>query len=135
MPVLLLDDGTAVAETIAICRYFEGRAARAQLFGRDAREIAVVEMWQRRAEIELMQAVQFAFRMSTRRSPMPRGATGEGMGRGEQGQGAGLPLLLDGELATGAYLAGDPLHGGGTSPPSFAIDFMKVARITAPRNW
>ncbi|MEO8779068.1 MAG: glutathione S-transferase [Rhodanobacter sp.] len=62
VPALELDDGTTITESVAICRYLESRYPEPNLFGRDAQEIAVVEMWTRRAEMllatPLMQAVR-----------------------------------------------------------------------------
>jgi glutathione S-transferase len=53
VPALELDDGTVIAESLAICRYFEELHPDPPLFGRDARERAGVEMWLRRAEFRL----------------------------------------------------------------------------------
>lgn len=53
VPVLELDDGTCVSESVAIARYLEALHPEPNLFGRDAKEQAVVEMWTRRAEIYL----------------------------------------------------------------------------------
>lgn len=64
LPVLVLDDGTAISETIAISRYFEALHPEPNLFGRDALEIAKVEMWNRRIELVLYIAVQAVFRHS-----------------------------------------------------------------------
>jgi len=50
VPTLELDDGTCIAESMAICRYFEEIQPDPPLFGRDAKEKALVEMWSRRAE-------------------------------------------------------------------------------------
>jgi glutathione S-transferase len=50
-PVLELDDGTCIGESIAICRYLESRYPEPNLFGRDPQETAVIEMWMRRAEL------------------------------------------------------------------------------------
>ncbi len=52
VPVLELDDGCCIAESVAICRYFEERHPEPSLFGRDAREKARIEMWNRRAELD-----------------------------------------------------------------------------------
>src|SRR5262249_2675058 len=62
VPVLVLDDGTAIAETMAICRYFEETQPEPALFGRGARKRALIEMWNRRMEIHLLQCVAHAFR-------------------------------------------------------------------------
>ncbi len=53
IPVLVLDDGTVITESVAICRYFEELHPTPALFGGDAVERAKVEMWNRRAEIEV----------------------------------------------------------------------------------
>jgi glutathione S-transferase len=48
-PTLELDDGTCIGEAMAICRYFEDLHPEPRLMGRDAKDKAVVEMWERRA--------------------------------------------------------------------------------------
>ena len=53
-PALQLDDGTAIAESVAICRYLEATHPEPPLFGRDAKEQALIEMWNRRVEMILM---------------------------------------------------------------------------------
>ena len=50
IPILELDDGTRIAETIAICRYIEALWPEPNLFGVTALEQAAVEMWQRQLE-------------------------------------------------------------------------------------
>lgn len=57
IPVLELDDGTHIAESIAICRYFEVQQPDPPLFGITAREQALVEMWTRRIELNFMMPV------------------------------------------------------------------------------
>ena len=52
VPVLELDDGTCIAESMAICRFFEALYPEPPLFGTDATEQGLVEMWSRRAELE-----------------------------------------------------------------------------------
>ena len=53
-PALQLGDGTVIAESVAICRYLEGIQPEPPLFGRDAKEQALIEMWSRRVEMILM---------------------------------------------------------------------------------
>lgn len=50
-PVLELDNGSCIGESLAICRYLESRYPEPNLFGRDPEETAVIEMWTRRAEL------------------------------------------------------------------------------------
>ncbi|HQV02942.1 MULTISPECIES: glutathione S-transferase family protein [unclassified Novosphingobium] len=53
-PALQLDDGTVIAESVAICRYLEGLHPEPPLFGTGAKEQALIEMWNRRVEMILM---------------------------------------------------------------------------------
>jgi len=61
-PALTMDDGTTITESVAICRYLESLYPEPNMFGRDAKETAVIEMWTRRAELmaafPLMMAVR-----------------------------------------------------------------------------
>ena len=61
-PTLVLDDGTVLTESVAICRYFEELHPAPALFGADALSRAQVEMWTRRAELAFLVPVQLAFR-------------------------------------------------------------------------
>ena len=54
IPILELDDGTRIAETIAICRYIEALWPDPNLFGLTALEQATIEMWQRQLEWRLL---------------------------------------------------------------------------------
>lgn len=54
IPLLELDDGSCIAESIAICRYFEALHPEPPLFGATPREIGEIEMWQRRVELDLL---------------------------------------------------------------------------------
>ncbi len=45
LPVLELDDGSHIAESIAICRYFEALQPEPALFGTTPKEQAVIDMW------------------------------------------------------------------------------------------
>ncbi len=53
VPVLELDDGSCLSESVAICRYLEGLRPEPNLLGRDLREQAEIERWNRRMELEL----------------------------------------------------------------------------------
>jgi glutathione S-transferase len=54
IPILELDDGTRIAETIAICRYIEALWSEPNLFGVTALEQVTIEMWQRQLEWRLL---------------------------------------------------------------------------------
>jgi glutathione S-transferase len=61
-PALTLDDGTTITESLAICRYLESVYPQPNMFGRDARETAVIEMWTRRAEMMVATPLMMAVR-------------------------------------------------------------------------
>ena len=62
LPMLELDDGTCIAESVAICRYFEEKHPDPPLMGVEAVDRAVVEMWNRRMEFEILQTIAGVFR-------------------------------------------------------------------------
>ena len=53
IPFLELDDGTTISESVAICRYLEETYNMpTKLFGGNSLERAIIEMWNRRLEID-----------------------------------------------------------------------------------
>ena len=61
LPVLELDDGTSIAESLAICRYLEALHPDPPLMGRTPREVADIEMWALRSDHELSQMIALSF--------------------------------------------------------------------------
>jgi glutathione S-transferase len=68
VPVLELDDGTCICESIAICRYFEEKHPEPPLFGVDALDKAMVEMWVRRVEARVWRPVSMVWRHADERT-------------------------------------------------------------------
>lgn len=62
VPFLGLDDGTTIAESLSICRYLEELHPEPALFGRNAKERAVIDMWLRRFELDGLVPMQHAIR-------------------------------------------------------------------------
>ncbi len=62
VPVLELDDGTAIAESVSVCRYLEELHPEPSLFGRDPVERATIDMWNRRVEIDGFMPILHAVR-------------------------------------------------------------------------
>jgi glutathione S-transferase len=131
VPVLLLDDGTPIAETIAICRYFEETQSQPALFGTGARGRAIVEMWNRRMEIHLLQCVAQAFRHL--HPAMAQLEVPQVSAWGEANKPKVLEILqiMDRELATRPYVAGNDFSVADITA-LVAVDFMKAARIQRP---
>lgn len=61
LPVLELDDGSYLTESVAICRYLEELYPEPPLFGTSAKDKALVEMWNRRIELEFLYPAMYAF--------------------------------------------------------------------------
>lgn len=64
LPLLALDDGAYLAESVAICRYLEALHPEPNMFGRTDEEQARIEMWNRRAEQHFLDVLGGAARHS-----------------------------------------------------------------------
>lgn len=64
MPALELDDGTTIAETVAIFEYLEEKNPSPALVGTTAEERAETRMWQRRIELGITENLYNGFRYS-----------------------------------------------------------------------
>lgn len=131
-PTLVLDDGTVIAESVAICRYFEELHPHPALFGTGAKERALVEMWNRRLEFGLYTNIAQTFRhtnphMAHREIPQVT-AWGEANRERAQVQ----MKLIDAHLSDGRpFVCGDhfsiaDITGG------ISLDFARVPKIAAP---
>jgi glutathione S-transferase len=131
VPVLVLDDGTVIAESIAICRYLEALHREPPLFGEGALEQALVEMWQRRVELHLLTVVSQAFRhLHPAMAPLevPQVAA---WGEANKPRAVEFLAFLDGELKGRPYVAG-PRFSVADITAVIAVDFMKPAKIAVP---
>ncbi len=106
LPVLELDDGSHIAESVAICRYFEEQQPEPQLLGRDPVDKAIVEMWQRRMELEVLMSSAGSFRNT---HDFFKGRIEQVPEYGEVCKRSCLARLawLDTELADREFIAGD----------------------------
>jgi glutathione S-transferase len=134
VPVLELDDGTHIAETVAICRYFEELHPEPPLFGTTAFEKATIEMWQRRIEFQLYgparyylrHTMAFAKALEARQFP----DWGE---RNKEWVLDGL-RILDDQLANNEFAAG-PTYSVADITAQFAIDMVKMSGIGIPDDY
>lgn len=130
-PSLVLDDGTIITESVAICRYFEELQPEPRLFGRGALGCATVEMWRRRVELHSMMPTAMVFRhthpaMAAMENPqIPQVA--------ETNRPRVLDFLavLDSRLAETRWLAGDDFSIADIDG-LVALDFLRMARIQLP---
>jgi glutathione S-transferase len=128
VPALVLDDGTVITESIAICRYFEALHPDPPLFGRGALQSALVEMWNRRVEFHLFMPVSNIFRhLHPAMKEMEQPQVKEW---GEANKPRALSFLqhLDGELAKRGFITGDA-YSVADITAMIAVDFMRVSRL------
>ena len=131
LPVLVLDDGSALCESVAICRYFEELHPDPPLMGVDALDKARVEMWQRRMEMNLLLLVANVFRHAH-----PAMATWE-VPQIKEFSEANRPKVittlnwLNDELAHRQFIAGDRFTIADITA-MIALDFLKPARLEIP---
>ncbi len=134
LPVLVLDDGTVIAELIAICRYFEALQPDPPLFGRGALEVAMVEMWNWRAEFNLMGPVTTVFQhLHPFMKPLVNPQVPD-WGEANKPRVFEFLQLLDGELKNRPYIAGNDFTVADITALT-AVDFMKVPKLPLPEEF
>jgi glutathione S-transferase len=132
VPMLEMDDGTCVTESLAICRYLESKYPEPNLFGRTPEETAVIEMWTRRGEMLVATPLMVGVRHT---HPAMAALETQNPEVGEYNKQAGLKALkvLDRRLAESEWLAGDRL----TIADIIAfvgIDFGRMIKLKPPEE-
>lgn len=133
VPALVLDDGTVLTESMAICRYFEELHPAPLLFGTGARGRALVEMWQRRLEFELYLPVASVFRhlhpaMATFEVPQV-----PAWGEANRARVADYLAQLDRDLAGKDFVC-DNAFSVADITGLISIDFMKASKMEVPAH-
>jgi glutathione S-transferase len=127
VPVLELDDGTCISESVAICRYFEELNPNPPLFGVNAENRALVEMWNRRMDFAVLQPIADAFRQrheffKGRIRQVPDYAEAQRLNAEDSLK------WLDEELGDRRFVAGDRFTIADITA-MVAIDFSRVSKI------
>jgi glutathione S-transferase len=131
VPALVLDDGTVITESIAICRYFEALQPEPSLFGCGALETARIEMWNRRLEIHLLFPISHVFRNSHPAMKEMEVPQIPAWAEANKPRIAEFVSLLDRELADRPFAAGDTFSVADITG-LVAVDFMKPAKLAVP---
>lgn len=131
VPILILDDGSAISETMAICRYFEEQKPEPALFGHSAIGRANIEMWNRRMELGLMAHVSQAFRHTHPAMAHLEVPQIKEWGEANKSKALEVLAMLDQQLAANTFVAGDA-YSVADITALVAVDFMRPARITLP---
>src|SRR5215467_2165863 len=133
MPALVLDDGTIITESIAICRYFEMLHPEPPMFGVGPKDAAIVEMWNRRAEINFLANVAAVFRHThpaMKELEVPQVPAWADASRPRV---TWFLEMLDRELAGREFIAGDRYTVADITM-LVAVDIMKPGRLTIPEG-
>lgn len=132
VPMLEMDDGTCITESIAICRYLESRYPEPNLFGRTPEEVAVIEMWMRRAEMMVATPLMIGVRHT---HPAMGALEQQTPVVGEHSlQGAVRALkVLDRRLAESEWLAADRLTIADIVAFT-GIDFGRMIKFRPPED-
>jgi glutathione S-transferase len=131
VPALVLDDGTVITESIAICRYFESVHPAPPMFGEGGLEQAMVEMWTRRVEQHLFFPVTQVLRHlhpAMKAMEVPQVAE---WGEANKERVAAFLPILDRQLQEQPFLAGTR-YSVADITALVALDFMKPAKLAVP---
>ena len=129
-PILELDDGTVIAESVAIMRYLEAEHPDPPLFGTTAREIAEIEMWNRRVEMILMPAIAAVW---VHTHPFTAALPGRNVEWGESNRPRVVEGMrfFDGSLEGREYLAGSAFSAADILLLT-TVDFAKFIGLEMP---
>lgn len=131
VPALVLDDGAVLTESVAICRYFESLHPEPPLFGRDGREQAFVEMWQRRMEFSLFTPVAHAFRHSHPRMAALEKPQIPQFAEVQRERAVDALRWLDAELSERRHVAGEDFTIADITA-FVAVELTGLARVPTP---
>lgn len=131
VPTLVFDDGSTLSESVAICRYFEELHPEPALFGKGARVRAEVEMWQRRVELNLFQAVAHCFRHTHPAMAVMEQPQIAQWGEVNRGRVSATLALIESHLGRNRFLANETFTIADITL-LVAVDFMKPAKIERP---
>jgi glutathione S-transferase len=133
VPSLVLDDGTVITESLAICRYFEALQPDPPLFGRGPLQSALIEMWNRRVEFHLYIPVSTVFQHLHPAMKALVDPQVPAWGEANRPRIYDFLRLLDGELKSRPYVAGNDFSVADILA-MVAVDFMKVSKLAVPEE-
>jgi len=131
IPVLELDDGTRIAETVAICRYVEALWPKPNLFGSTPVEQAMVEMWQRQLELRLLMPIGQVVRHSHPKMAEMENPQVPDWAAVNRPKALHAMAIVDEALRGRPFIAGDRFTIADITG-LVALDFAKSARIAIP---
>src|ERR1700733_10004011 len=128
IPILELEDGTRIAETIAICRYIEAQWPEPNLFGLTALQQATIEMWQRQLEWGLLFPIAQVVRHSHPKMAEMENPQVPDWAAANRPRALHAMAIVDEALRDRRFIAGDRFTVADITG-LVALDFAKSARI------
>jgi glutathione S-transferase len=132
VPVLELDDGSTLSESIAICRYLEELHPAPTLFGNDPWQRAVIEMWMRRIELQLGNRIGAVW-INTHKYTAGLGTQYKDYGEAMRVRALEMMRWLDGEIAGHDFLCSDQ-YSMADIVALTTIDFGQFIGIEMPED-
>jgi glutathione S-transferase len=126
-----MNGGTVIAESMAICRYFEAVQPEPALFGNTPIEIGSIEMWNRRAELNFFLPVTHYFRHTHPAMAHLEVPQIPAWGEANKPRVAEIIRIFDERLSASPFLAGERFSVADITA-MIATDFMKPARLAVP---
>jgi glutathione S-transferase len=134
LPVLELDDGTCISESLAICRYFEELYPEPALFGANAIERAQIEMWVRRAEFRLWNPMGQVWINADPRTAIVNPNQFKDYGEHNRKVVARAMSWIDNELADGREFLGGARFSMADIVLLCGIDFSRFVEMDMPED-
>jgi glutathione S-transferase len=134
LPVLELDDGTCISESIAICRYLEELHPAPPLFGRDPLERAQTEMWLRRSEFRLWGPMGQVWINADTRTAAVNPNQFPDYGEHSKKVVAGAMKWIDRELSDGREFLAGPNYSMADVVLLCGVDFSKFTGVDMPED-
>ena len=130
VPALEMDDGTCITESVAICRYLESVYPEPNMFGRDPKETAVIEMWTRRVEMLVSTPLMLTVRHSHPALAALEKQVPEVAETNRRGAERALKVL-ERRLGESEFIAADRVTMADILAAT-AIDFSRMAKFSVP---
>ena len=131
IPILELDDGTRIAESIAICRYIEALWPEPNLFGLTPLEQAMIEMWQRQFELRFLMPIAQVLRHTHPRMAEMESPQLPDWAAANRPRALHAMTIVNETSSDRPFIAGDRFTVADVTG-LVALDFAKPARILIP---
>lgn len=132
VPAFVLEDGSTLTETMAMCRYLEALYPDPNLMGEGALEIAQIDMWSRRIEFGLLMPIAMVLRHANPAMAVLENQVPE-WGEANKPRVSAALKWLDKHLGESEFMAG-ARYSVADITALVAIDFMRAIKMPIPED-